>query len=83
MFWAILSIFLFWPFGIPALYFSAQVKGKYAAGEYVGARDSSNKARSFSLVATILFIIAFVIFIIVVVVVMQNIPSDGYNEPGY
>lgn len=78
MVWAILSIFLFWPLGLPALYFSAQVKSKYTVGDYAGALDSSTKARLFSLVATILFVVAFVIGIILVVVMLHNIPSNDY-----
>ncbi|MEU4039658.1 CD225/dispanin family protein [Streptomyces collinus] len=81
--WAIVSLILFWPLGIPALYFAAQVKSKYAGGDYAGALDSSAKARLFSLLATIICAVCFVIAIIIVIVVLKNLPSEPDYGPGY
>ena len=49
--WAILSIFCCQPFGIVAIIFAAQVNSKLAMGDYQGALDSSNKAKTWALVA--------------------------------
>ncbi len=45
--WAILStLCCCLPFGIVAIVYAAQVDGKYAAGDYQGAVDSANKAKT-------------------------------------
>ncbi|MEX2983301.1 CD225/dispanin family protein [Streptomyces sp. C36] len=62
--WAIISIILFWPLGIAAVIFAAQVNSKYEMGDYAGAADSSSKARLFSLIATIIAAIGIVLFIV-------------------
>ncbi|MEV4441280.1 CD225/dispanin family protein [Streptomyces sp. NPDC049577] len=80
--WAIISIFLFWPLGIPAVVFAAQVNGKYAAGDYTGAHDSSGKARLFSLIATIIGVIGIIVAIVFGVLLADwaftNIPDNRY-----
>lgn len=50
--WAILSTVLCClPTGIAAIVFAAQVDGKYAAGDYPGARQSSANAKTWSWVS--------------------------------
>lgn len=45
--WAILTtIFCCLPFGIVAIVYAAQVDGKIAAGDYVGAVETSRKAKT-------------------------------------
>lgn len=66
--WAIVSIFLFWPLGIPAVVFAAQVNGRFAAGDVAGAEDSSSKARLFALIATIIAVIGLVLAVAGVVI---------------
>jgi NhaP-type Na+/H+ or K+/H+ antiporter len=44
--WAIVVLlFCFWPTGIVAVVYASQVSDKLAAGDYVGARQSSRKAK--------------------------------------
>jgi hypothetical protein len=62
--WSIISIFLCWPLAIPAIIFATQVNGKFQMGDYAGAQDSSSKAKTFSLIATILGAISWVFAII-------------------
>jgi hypothetical protein len=44
--WAIVAtLFCCWPAGIPAIVYAAQVDAKYNAGDYLGARESADKAQ--------------------------------------
>ena len=61
--WAIISILLCWPLGIPAIIFSTQVNSKWQQGDVAGAQDSSKKAKTFALWATILGAIGIVLYI--------------------
>lgn len=50
--WAILAtIRCCLPTGIPAIVFAAQVDGKWAAGDYAGAQQSSDNAKLWSLIS--------------------------------
>ena len=63
--WAILStLFCCLPLGIASIVFSAQVNSKYNVGDYAGAQESSRKARSFALWATIIGLVLVVLYII-------------------
>ena len=42
-----------WPAAIPAIVFAAQVNGKLAAGDYAGAVQASNNAKTWCLVSFI------------------------------
>jgi hypothetical protein len=67
--WAILStIFCCLPFGVASIVFAAQVNGKWQAGDYAGAKDSSDKARRFAIWAAIAGVVVDVIYIIFVLV---------------
>jgi hypothetical protein len=77
--WAIITIFLCWPFAIPAIVFAAQVNSKFNAGDFQGAEDSSRKARTFALISTILGGIIIVIYIVLIIIgaVAGNHTSTG------
>ena len=47
----IVTILCCLPFGIPAIVYAAQVNGKFAAGDYAGAEESSKKANMWSWIA--------------------------------
>ena len=42
----LVTIFCCVPFGIVSIVYAAQVNGKLAAGDYAGAVDASNKAKT-------------------------------------
>jgi predicted secreted protein len=66
--WAILStLFCCLPLGIASIVFAAQVNGKWAAGDYNGAAESSRKARSFALWGTIIGAVFVVLYIALIV----------------
>jgi hypothetical protein len=65
--WAILTtIFCCLPLGIASIVFAAQVNGKYAAGDYAGAKASSDKAKQFAIWSAIVGVVVGVIYIIIV-----------------
>jgi hypothetical protein len=43
----LVTLFCCLPLGIPAIVFSAQVNGKFQAGDIAGAREASRKAKMF------------------------------------
>lgn len=52
---AILSTLLCcWPLGIPAIVFAAQVNNKWSAGDYAGAHQASNRAKTFAIWSTVI-----------------------------
>jgi uncharacterized membrane protein HdeD (DUF308 family) len=56
--WAILvTLFCFLPTGIVAIVFASQVGTKWAAGDAAGAVDSSNKAKTWSIVSAVVGIV--------------------------
>ncbi len=79
--WAILStLFCCLPLGIASIVFAAQVNSKYTAGDYAGAQDSSRKARSFALWATIIGLVLAVLYVILFAVgaLSSSGSSSGY-----
>ncbi len=65
--WAILStLFCCLPLGIVAIVFAAQVNSKWAAGDLNGAMESSKKARSFALWATVVGAVLAVLYVALV-----------------
>ena len=63
--WAILStLFCCLPFGVVSIVFAAQVDSKWARGDYAGAVDSSNKAKTFAIVSACLGGL-FVVFVLI------------------
>ena len=47
----LVTVFCCLPFGIVSIVFAAQVNGKLGAGDYAGAADSSNKAKTWAWVS--------------------------------
>jgi hypothetical protein len=71
----LVTIFCCLPLGIVAIIFAAQVNGKVAQGDYQGARDSSSKAKTFTLIGFIAGIVAWIIVIIWYVIVFMLVAS--------
>jgi hypothetical protein len=63
--WAILSILLFWPTGIAAVVYASRVDNLVVLGNIAAAQEASGKARLFSIISTVAFVIWLVIVIIV------------------
>lgn len=56
--WAILvTLFCFLPTGIVAIVYSSQVSTKLAAGDYPGAVESSNKAKTWSIISAVIGVV--------------------------
>jgi hypothetical protein len=65
---AIISLFCCLPLGVVGVIFAAQVNGKVAAGDTVGALDASKKAKLFSFIAIglgLLGIVGYVLFVVI------------------
>ena len=66
--WAILTtIFCCLPFGVVSIVFAAQVNSKWQSGDYAGAQDSANKAKTWAMVSAGIGIVAIIINIILAV----------------
>ena len=77
--WAILTtIFCCLPFGIPAIVYASKVDGQYATGDYQGAEDSAKKAKTWSLVGTIVGGICIALYFVIIVVGLMASPGDMY-----
>ena len=77
--WAILSTILCClPAGIASIVFAAQVDGKWAAGDYAGARESADKAKKFAILSAGLAAGLFVLFMLLVVFGTIASQDSGY-----
>lgn len=66
------------PTGIAAVVFASQVNTKWMAGDYAGARDSAQKAKTWSIVG---FVAGGIVILIYVLVMMAGIAqADMYGE---
>lgn len=74
--WAIFSIFLFWPTAIVAIIKATSVDSAWQTGRYGEAQESSNSARTFCLVSTIIGVAWLVITVILVIVAFAAV--DDY-----
>ena len=78
--WSIISIFLFWPTGIPAIINATKVDPAWQMGNAAMAQEHSSKAKKFSMIGTIIGAVAFVIYFIIVevwiVAIWQRIASS-------
>jgi hypothetical protein len=78
MVWAILvTIFCFLPTGIAAIVFASQVSTKLAAGDRAGAIESSNKAKTWSIVSAVVG----VIFVVIVFAAAAGSTNNPYFTP--
>jgi hypothetical protein len=68
------------PFGIVAIVYASQVDGKYAAGDYQGAVDSANKAKTWCWVS---FGIGIVVTIISVLIQVLAISAQSQSDQYY
>ena len=60
--WAILTtIFCCLPLGIISIVYASKVDSQYSAGDYIGAQDSSNKAKNFAIWAAISVVIIIIL----------------------
>jgi hypothetical protein len=66
------------PFGVVAIVFAAQVDGKYAAGDYHGAVDSANKAKTWCWVSFGIGLVGWIAYAILQVVVISATQSNQY-----
>jgi hypothetical protein len=68
--WAIVTTLLCClPLGIVSIVFAAQVDSKWNAGDYAGAMDASNKARTWAMASAIVGIVIAVLYVIVIVAI--------------
>lgn len=66
--WAILStVFCCLPLGVASIVFAAQVNGKWAAGDYAGAQDSSTKAKQFAIWSAVVSVVLLVLGVVLAV----------------
>jgi predicted secreted protein len=63
--WSIVSIILFWPLGIAAIINATKVDPAWQMGNAAMAQEHSNKAKRFSMIATIIGAVCFVIQFII------------------
>lgn len=62
--WAILvTLFCFLPTGIVAIVYASQVNSKQSAGDYAGAVEASNKAKTWSIVSVVAGVVFGIIYV--------------------
>lgn len=62
--WGILTtLFCCLPFGIVSIVFAAKVNGLWAGGDHVGARDASEKAKKWAIIAAVVGVPANIILV--------------------
>ncbi len=83
--WAIVTTLLcFWPLGIVAIVFAAQVNTKWAAGDVLGAQNASRQARTFTIVAAVIgaLIVPIVVFFWIIAVAAGS-SGAGSGSSGF
>lgn len=58
------TIFCCLPFGVAAIVFAAQVNGKYQMGDYAGAQQSAQRAKTFTIVSAAVGVVVIAIYIV-------------------
>jgi hypothetical protein len=77
--WAILSTVLCClPLGVASIVFASQVDSKWAAGDYAGARESSDKAKMFAMISAGLAAAGAVLFFLLVMAGTIASRDTGY-----
>lgn len=64
----LVTLFCCLPFGIVAIVYAAQVNGKVTAGDYAGAMDSSQKAKTWCWVSFGLGLVVIVIYVLMAII---------------
>ena len=78
--WAILStLFCCLPCGIPAIIFASQVDSKYAQGDYSGAVESAQKAKTWCWIAAGTGLAGMLLYVIFVFVMIGSMHSELYR----
>lgn len=76
--WAILTtIFCCLPLGIVSIVFAAQVNGKWAAGDYAGAQESSRKARQWAIISAVVGLVGLVLYVVALTAGILALPESG------
>jgi heme/copper-type cytochrome/quinol oxidase subunit 2 len=67
--WAIVTTLLCClPLGVVSIVFAAQVDSKWNAGDYAGATDASNKARTWAMASAIVGLVFIAVYVVIIVV---------------
>jgi Interferon-induced transmembrane protein len=80
--WAIVSIFLFWPTAIVAIIKATNVDSEWNQGRYGEAQASSDSAKTFCLISTIVGVVTIaiaLIFFIIALSAISDIPDYDYD----
>jgi len=79
--WAIVSTVLFClPLGVVSIVYASQVNGKYSAGDYAGAQESSRRARTWAMWSTIIGVPGIVL---AAVLVTMGVIAASTNSTSY
>jgi hypothetical protein len=66
------------PVGIASIVFASQVDGKWAGGDYIGAREASEKAKKFAIIAAAAAAAAVLLYFIVIIGLLASSRETGY-----
>jgi Na+-driven multidrug efflux pump len=72
----LVTLLCFLPFGIVALIFASQVKGKLQAGDYAGAQQASKKAKTWCWLAFGVGLALTILLIVLAVVAPEFLPTE-------
>lgn len=64
MVWAVLSIFMFWPTGVPALLNAIKVNSAAGRGDLALAQEASVRAKKWCKISTIIWVIVMILVIV-------------------
>lgn len=68
--WSILAtIFCCWPLGIPAIIYASRVSEEYLMGNYLAAKENSDKAKRYAIISTVLGIVGALAYLIFMVTI--------------
>lgn len=77
--WAILcTILCCLPLGIVSIVYASKVDNLYAAGDYFGAQDASNKAKNFAMWGAIIAVVGIILYILIIVLIGMMGSMAGY-----
>lgn len=80
--WGILTtLFCCLPFGIVSIVFAAQVNSKWAAGDFNGAQDSANKAKTWAMVAGGVGLAGIILYVILLIAGVATMGATTSTYP--